>query len=100
MTRQWEPVTSTSDVVTENPDVAVTLYASAFRRADNNDGWLQEQDLKREEVYEVRKIIGKRLGDDDVVEYHVEWVPYTTGTGQHCYMGTGARATWKGPAMP
>ena len=33
MTRQWEPVTSTSDVVTENPDVAVTLYASAFRHA-------------------------------------------------------------------
>ena len=31
MTRQWEPVTLTSDVVTENPDVAVTLYASAFR---------------------------------------------------------------------
>ena len=34
MTRQWEPVTLTSDVVTENPDVAVTLYASAFRHAD------------------------------------------------------------------
>ena len=37
---------------------------------------MQEQDLKRGEVYEVRKIIGKRLGWMDEVEYHVEWVHY------------------------
>ena len=47
-----------------------------LQTASDSDGWLQEQDLKREEVYEVRKIIGKRIRDDDVVEYHVEWVHY------------------------
>ena len=37
---------------------------------------MQDQGIKREEVYEVRKIIGKRLRADGVVEYHVEWVHY------------------------
>ena len=52
------------------------LWLGVELGAFDSDGWLQEQDLKKEEVYEVRKITGKRLSDDNVVEYHVEWVHY------------------------